>query len=131
MVEPMTDLSIVALSYIGIPYEFGGKDPLKGLDCSGMVELVLKKLRILPQVKSNYNSQMIFDYLKKNHNFYSCAKPSKDCVLFFRGNSGIITHVAIAINETLMIEASGFNDICEVNRIDRLENLCECIKVHY
>jgi cell wall-associated NlpC family hydrolase len=131
MNEPLTDLSLIALSYVRAPYLFGGKDPLKGIDCSGMVELCLKKLKILPQDKKNYNSQMIFDYLKANKSYSSCAKPTKDCVLFFRSASGIINHVAIALNETLMIEATGINDICEINRIDRLNTLCECIKVHY
>lgn len=32
-----------ALSMIGTPYKYGGKDPEKGVDCSGFVKLVYKE----------------------------------------------------------------------------------------
>jgi peptidoglycan DL-endopeptidase CwlO len=40
-----------AKKYLGVPYVWGGTDPEKGLDCSGLVQLVYKNLGIdLPRV---------------------------------------------------------------------------------
>ena len=40
-----------AKQYLGVPYVWGGTDPDKGLDCSGLVQLVYKNLGIdLPRV---------------------------------------------------------------------------------
>jgi hypothetical protein len=40
-----------AKKYLGLPYVWGGTDPNKGLDCSGLVQLVYKNLGIdLPRV---------------------------------------------------------------------------------
>jgi hypothetical protein len=42
-----------AQQYIGVPYAWGGTDPAKGLDCSGLTQLVYKNLGIdLPRTAS-------------------------------------------------------------------------------
>ena len=46
------DSSVVAVArrYLGVPYLFGGTDPARGLDCSGLVQLVFRQLgRALPR----------------------------------------------------------------------------------
>jgi peptidoglycan DL-endopeptidase CwlO len=41
----------VAREYLGVPYVYGGTDPQKGLDCSGFVQLVYRRMGIeLPRV---------------------------------------------------------------------------------
>ncbi|QIG42463.1 transglycosylase SLT domain-containing protein [Nocardioides anomalus] len=45
------DVVAEARKYLGIPYVWGGTDPQKGLDCSGLVQLVYKNLGVdLPRV---------------------------------------------------------------------------------
>src|SRR4051794_2390894 len=40
-----------AKKYLGVPYVWGGTDPKKGLDCSGLVQLVYRNLGVeLPRV---------------------------------------------------------------------------------
>src|SRR6185312_14049010 len=42
-----------ASKYLGVPYQWGGTDPSKGLDCSGLTQLVYKNLGIdLPRTAS-------------------------------------------------------------------------------
>jgi peptidoglycan DL-endopeptidase CwlO len=45
------DVVAEARKYLGVPYVWGGTDPQKGLDCSGLVQLVYKNLGVdLPRV---------------------------------------------------------------------------------
>lgn len=38
------DLAMQALSFIGVPYRFGGQDPQRGFDCSGLVRHVTQSV---------------------------------------------------------------------------------------
>ena len=37
-----TEVVVQALSLVGVPYRYGGEDPLNGLDCSGLVRHVFR-----------------------------------------------------------------------------------------
>lgn len=94
-------LSEIALKFFGIPYVWGGNTPEQGLDCSG---LVCECLRSLGHIgKSDYTAQMIYDKFSNKRGFTIVP----DALLFFGRTSDSITHVAIALNDTLMIEAGG------------------------
>ncbi|GGJ82486.1 hypothetical protein GCM10010123_10190 [Pilimelia anulata] len=48
------DVVADAKKYLGIPYVFGGTDPKKGLDCSGLVQRVFKDLGVdLPRIAAD------------------------------------------------------------------------------
>lgn len=55
---------ILSMQHIGIPYLWGGKDPRKGLDCSGMAEICLRILGIDPP--GIQNSQHLYDHFISN-----------------------------------------------------------------
>lgn len=104
------DLDILnqyALKFVGIPYMFGGKNPMEGLDCSGLVSEILKAGGIL-RYDAELSSQDLFDFFIANPNKGSkCLAPQVGAIAFFGGSTDHIGHVAYCLNATLMIEAGG------------------------
>ena len=85
-----------ARKYLGVPYVWGGTDPRKGLDCSGLVQLVYKNLGIdLPRVSYQQATEgtAVTGGLKN-------ARPG-DLLAF----NSPVTHIAIYIGDGKMIEA--------------------------
>lgn len=90
-----------AYTFIGIPYIWGGKSRLRGLDCSGFVIEVLSAFGILD---GELNAQQIYDHFIKE----GISKRKFQLNLIFFGNSiKEITHIAIVIDENYMIECGG------------------------
>lgn len=88
------------MSFVGTEYHFGGDDPLKGFDCSGLaMEMLIAFGFKIPDMNA--------------HNLYVWCqaqgfKPHKQLgALSFYGKRDAITHVGIVLNEHLMIEAGG------------------------
>jgi cell wall-associated NlpC family hydrolase len=84
-----------ARKYLGVPYVWGGTDPGKGLDCSGLVQLVYQKFGVdLPRVSyQQARAGTAVDGLTN-------AKPG-DILAF----GSPVHHVAIYIGDNKMIEA--------------------------
>jgi cell wall-associated NlpC family hydrolase len=106
------NLSEYALKFVGRPYIWGGDGSGKyggGFDCSGLVLECLWALGILPQ--KDMTAQGLNDVLYGmgwRHGL--CRKP--DDILFFGKDTKHITHVAIAIDRDLMVEAGGGGSKC-------------------
>jgi peptidoglycan DL-endopeptidase CwlS len=94
-----------AIKHLGIPYRWGGNDPLAGLDCSGFVLELLKAFGIV-EGAFDTNAQGIYDQFKAN----LVPDPFFGCLVFFGQNSQVITHVGFALSDKLMIEAGGGNN---------------------
>jgi gamma-D-glutamyl-L-lysine dipeptidyl-peptidase len=102
---------IYALSFIGIPYKWGGNSPLSGLDCSGFVQEMLRSIGECP--KEDLTSQQLYNYLAdKNY----CEEMRAGSVLFFGKSRQKIIHTAIALNTSQMIEAAGGDE--HVNNLE-------------
>lgn len=90
-----------ARKYLGLPYVWGGTDPTKGLDCSGLVQLVYRNLgHDLPRVSA--------DQARQGRPVASLADAQPGDLLAWDNSSrnNGADHVAIYIGGGKMIEAA-------------------------
>lgn len=88
--------------FIGLPYKWGGSNPVDGMDCSGFVQAVLQSVGIDPP--GDQTAQALFAYFSKEGQEKRLAS---GCLLFFGADKSRISHIALAVNEWQMIEAGG------------------------
>lgn len=98
-----------------IPYRWGGKNPMIGLDCSGLIQYILQSFGVGP--KETFNSQSMYDYWSK---YGTKSAPALGGIVFFGKSESRIVHVALCIDEKRMIEAANGDSNCD--------NLEEAIK---
>jgi hypothetical protein len=85
-----------AKKYLGIPYLWGGTDPSKGLDCSGLVQRVFADLGVsLPRTT--------YDQVNSGQQVASLADAQPGDLLFFDGNPP--EHVGIYVGNGQMLDA--------------------------
>jgi peptidoglycan DL-endopeptidase CwlO len=89
-----------AMRFVGIPYIWGGNNPITGLDCSGFVLEILRAFGF-PQPDLSANDIYVWCLSQR------FAKECKAGSLVFFGKNGKVTHVALALSKDTMIEAGG------------------------
>lgn len=130
---------LISLECLRAPYIWASDNPMIGLDCSGFVQYVLKKLGLLEENK-DHTAQAIYNSLL--FKLMNSSEVESDCVLFFGEDVENIKHVAISVNSEWMVEAahggptiaSASDAIAkgakvEFNRIDRRYDLVACLKI--
>ena len=91
----------IAFSLLNTPYVWGGDDPLRGFDCSGLVVEILKSVGILKE-HEDYTADGLYRKFKK----HEVEKPHLGCLAFW-GFEERKTHVAFCISDRHVITASG------------------------
>ncbi len=89
------------LSYLNIPYIFGGKNPLTGEDCSGLVCEVLKALGAIG-TNEEFGSQQLYNKFKDQSKL-GVSKPGS--LVFYGKSLNSIDHVAIFLDDKHVLEA--------------------------
>lgn len=92
-----------ALQFVGVPYIYGGNNPISGMDCSGFVCELLRASGVLV---GDHSSQMIYEYLVAN-GAQECRGPRCGAIVFFGKAIDKISHVGFCVNSDIMLEAGG------------------------
>lgn len=93
----------IAVGLQGIPYKYGGNNPLEGFDCSGLAVYLLKSRGVLP---NNYDAtaQGLFERFSQDG---SWNKKEAGSLVFYGNSSSNITHVGIMLDSRTIVEAAG------------------------
>ena len=91
------------MQLVGTPYRWGGDDPLKGFDCSGLVIELLQSCGQLPR-NFDTTAQGLYDkFLNKG----LISSTGFGSLVFFGKSTSKITHVGFMLDSFRMIEAGG------------------------
>ena len=121
----MTKKEIViqyALSFLGVPYRWGGSDRFNGFDCSGFIQEILDSV-------GDQTAQALFEAFKNKEIDFTLGIP--ECsIIFFGKSKSQITHVAMSIGSGSMIESGGggsktltLNDAIKQNACVRIKSI--------
>lgn len=100
----MKDLIEYAKTFIGVPYKWGGDNPMTGFDCSGFIQWVLASVGADP--KGDQTAQVLHDLLLQQGG-RPLTDPKAGAIVFYGKTPSQITHVSLCLNTQQIIEAGG------------------------
>lgn len=92
----------VAWGFLGLPYRWGGDDPLQGFDCSGFIIEILKSVGVLPRV-GDWTAHGLWIKFGDND---VVPPPRQGDLVFWDRSDGRVIHVEMCIDEHHSIGAS-------------------------
>jgi len=93
-----------ALRMVGKPYIWGGDDPMAGYDCSGLVQELLAIVGLDP--KGDQTAQQLYTiFMRKGAGLI--IGPRCGTLVFYGWSKKKVTHVAMCITPTTLVEAGG------------------------
>jgi hypothetical protein len=90
-----------AMQFVGVPYLWGGDDPMKGFDCSGFVIELLSAVGAFPD-KTDSTAQGLYEYLLPMGKFNEYGLGS---IAFYGKDLKHISHVAFCLDQYVMLNA--------------------------
>jgi len=101
-----------AMQFVGIPYIWGGNNPVEGFDCSGFVQEVLASMGLDP--KGDQTAQALFNHFLEHGQLLE--SPEAGSLVFYGKDASKISHVSFCINEWQIIEAGGGGRNCRTSQ---------------
>jgi len=93
-----------AEQFIGLPYIYGGDDPIEGFDCSGLVHEVLQAVG---KEARNYDSTAQSLWANFVVEGMTVKRPHAGCLVCYVNENSVASHVGIMIDSEHMIHAAG------------------------
>lgn len=93
------------IKFIGIKYTWGGDSAEEGYDCSGFIQELLASQGIDP--RGDQTAQALYDIFIHKNPYVNIQTPRRGYILFFGKSISQISHVSMAIDDKLMLEAGG------------------------
>ena len=94
-----------AWNFLGLPYKWGGDDPLAGFDCSGFIIELLKSVGVLPR-KGDWTAHLLWDKFQPYYTGTGAIQHG-DLVFWRSAGGGKIIHVELLLNSVVAIGAGG------------------------
>lgn len=117
--KPRKGLIKAAKSLLGVRYDWGGVSGA-GIDCSGFARYVYRAVGVL--LPRDADQQFLLGTISALPGLEDGMKTGD--LLFFSGDYGGVSHVAMALNGEEFIHASGQDGVC-ITRLDREPRLRE------
>ncbi len=95
-------VAFLTMGFLGRPYLWGGDDPIRGFDCSGLAQEILASLGEDPP--GDQTAQALFDHYNATRRR---QRPELGGLAFFGVGPARISHVGFCISDELMLEAGG------------------------
>ena len=108
----------IGMSLLNIPYLWGGKNPLSGFDCSGLVQWIEMSIGFEMEGGPR-NADALSKFFLKNG--VKLVSPAEGALVFY----GLpIEHVGICIDNKRMIEAYNGNEYVTTRNIAQMRGAC-------
>lgn len=101
-----TILLSLAIKLIGIPYKWGGNNPLTGYDCSGLCNDLLRAQGIVGN-RQDLTAYGLHNFLVNTRKWRKSEICDLGDIIFYGPNVKGIRHCAMALDQNFMIEAGG------------------------
>lgn len=121
--NPGQALTEYALSMLGVPYIWGGENRLTGVDCSGLVQLILRAGGVDPP--GDQTAQALYDHFHRTSGVEGI--PQWGALAFYGESVLKISHVAWCLNPYQMVHAAGGDSTCKT--IEDAKKKGACVRI--
>lgn len=105
------EIVVQALALLGVPYRWGGNDPARGLDCSGLVRHVFKSAGVGELPRRSQEMRRVGSGVTR-------ADLRAGDLVFFNTLGHPFSHVAIYLGDGRFVHAPGKNGQVRVDELD-------------
>jgi cell wall-associated NlpC family hydrolase len=105
------EIALRALAYLGVPYRFGGDDPVRGFDCSGLVRFVFRDALGIELPRRS-------DEIGRAGSAIELERLQPGDLVFFNTLGRAFSHVGIYIGDGRFVHAPARRGQVRVNALD-------------